>query len=91
MIYLISAENRIKVGWSKNPQHRLRQLQTANSERLRLIKVYDVPKQKERFLHRQLFPFRERANGEWFGLCPSDAVDLCDDLLNHCFESAKIS
>ena len=91
MIYLIGTTTRIKVGWSKNPYHRLRQLQTANSERLRLIKVYDVPRQKERFLHRQLFAFRERSNGEWFGLSATDAVDLCDNLLNHCYEFAKIS
>ena len=84
MIYLISAKNRVKVGWSKNPHNHLRQLQTANSERLRLIKTYDVPKQKERFLHKQLFVFRERSNGEWFGLCATDAVELYDHLLNHC-------
>lgn len=86
MIYIIatSARSRVKVGWSKNPRNRLKQLQTANSERLRLIKTYDVPRQKERFLHRQLFAFRERSNGEWFALTQRDAVDLCDCLLAHC-------
>lgn len=54
----------VKIGFSKNPISRLRQLQTANSRRLRLLCVFDTTQAFERSLHRS-FAGR-RLHGEWF-------------------------
>ena len=81
MIYLISDKTKVKIGWSKNPQIRLKQLQTGNSLELRLVKVYDAPKVKERLIHRMLMIRRSRCQGEWFNLTETQAVELLDHWL----------
>ena len=89
MIYLIeNVENgTTKIGWSKHPYKRLGQLQTGNSDVLRIVKIYDnVNQVKERYLHRALWQYRCRFNSEWFRLNGSQLIDICDELLNHSFQ-----
>ena len=68
MLYLITDGNRIKIGTSKKPEQRLKQLQTGNGAELRLIGVFDLPNNYERRLHGILKGFRSQ--GEWFHLPP---------------------
>ncbi|MAH45878.1 hypothetical protein CMI37_08605 [Candidatus Pacearchaeota archaeon] len=56
----------IKIGRSKDPERRLKQLQTANSHCLRLIVVFDNLGWMESVLHKDLKRWRIRQNGEWF-------------------------
>ena len=64
MIYLISTNTHIKLGFSKNPKRRLKQLQTANAEKLMLLKVFPGDKKVEKELHDLLDEYR--MEGEWF-------------------------
>lgn len=59
---LDSANNAIKIGKSRNPQERLRALQTAHPRPLQLIGVLEEDCEKR--LHRQLKRFH--LGGEWF-------------------------
>jgi len=66
-IYIIEGNNAYKVGESKNPNKRLKQLQTGNPCRLKLIKVYEnleYGKIIEKILHEKL-DFCN-VDGEWF-------------------------
>lgn len=83
MVYIITDGTNTKIGWSKNPQKRLKQLQTGNSNKLKILKIYDVPRVKERFLHKALFRFKIRHNGEWFKISSTDAISIVDSLLSH--------
>lgn len=71
-IYLIqkNTESIYKIGISDNPLKRLKQLQTGNSSRLHLIKVFPVANARaiEKRLHRLLMFHRYSPSGEWFRL-----------------------
>ena len=71
-IYLIqkNTESIYKIGISDNPLKRLKQLQTGNSARLHLIKVFAVKDARaiEKRLHRLLMFHRCSPRGEWFNL-----------------------
>lgn len=66
-IYIIESNGIYKIGESKNPEKRVKQLQTGNHLYLRLIKIYDnleYAKIIERILHTKLDNYR--LEGEWF-------------------------
>jgi len=67
-IYLIRDTDRYKIGFSKEPKKRLKQLQTGSSEVMEL--VYEVEcdnvSKVESSLHR--YYDSKRKNGEWFAL-----------------------
>ncbi len=69
-IYLIRSEETgmYKVGVSKHPKKRIKQLQTGNSEDLTLIHSFpsDYPHKVETSLHNGYSPNKKR--GEWFTL-----------------------
>ena len=88
-IYLISSHHKddiyYKIGWTKrDPQKRLKELKTGNSQQLELIQVFESkwsPK-IESNLHRNFKHLR--CEGEWFLLSPEDVNNfqsLCK--LNH--------
>lgn len=79
MLYLISDGDSTKIGISKNPRKRLAQLQTGHPKKLSLIQEYDVPHYYEKRLHKQLWMFRLRGNGEWFRLSPSSCLTFIED------------
>lgn len=85
MVYIISDGINTKIGWSKNPQKRLCQLQTGSANHLKIVKLYNVPRIKERYLHKSLWSFRIRHNGEWFKITSDQAVEIVDELLNHVY------
>jgi hypothetical protein len=83
MVYIISDGSRVKIGWSRNPEKRLKQLQTGNPSKLKLLKVYDVLRVKERYLHKSLMLYKTRHNGEWFDISATLIIDILDSLLDH--------
>ena len=81
-IYLIKSLNdgTYKIGVSKNPEKRIKQLQTGNSSQLQLLNVYEtvIPFKVEKVLH-STFQI-DRKEGEWFYLSIKDELDF----LNQC-------
>lgn len=66
MIYFITAGNNqyIKIGYAADPAERIKQLQTGNAERLKLIAATMGSKDDERRLHEK-WHYAQR-QGEWF-------------------------
>ena len=69
-VYVIHAEgtNRIKIGVSEHPEHRLRELQTGSPFSLLLIAKWPGSRQLEIKLHQTLSEYR--IDGEWFLVSP---------------------
>lgn len=63
-VYFIRAGDAVKIGHSRDPQKRLKQLSTGSAEPLELWHRLPGDKQVERDLHKQFAD--ERLNGEWF-------------------------
>lgn len=78
-IYLIASVGKIKIGYSKNPWKRYRQLCTGAASPMALIATvycYDAPA-AEKFLHNH---FKEhRAKGEWFNVGVSEIISAIGD------------
>jgi hypothetical protein len=85
-IYLIKAitpsgDVSYKVGKSKNPEKRVKELQTGNSNKLYISHVYDTKYSNllESTLHIHFKPYR--LEGEWFAMEESDVdmfIEICD-------------
>lgn len=74
-LYIISnGDGAIKVGVSKNPTKRVKQLQTGNENRLELLfyEEFECPREKvfkvEHMVHRELRNRCQKRVGEWFYL-----------------------
>jgi len=70
-IYLVACEQplSVKIGFTtKHPRARLKQLQTGNPSKLKLMGWYPGSLQAEREIHDSLGEFRMQ--GEWFRLTP---------------------
>jgi hypothetical protein len=69
-VYLIQSleEGYYKIGVSKHPNKRIRELNTGNSSQLKLVETYksEHANQIERILQRKYLLFKK--NGEWFDL-----------------------
>jgi hypothetical protein len=65
-VYVIEARKGgpIKIGWARDPEKRLRQLQTAHAEQLTLLAVIPGTRCLEQEIHRKLI--FARRGGEWF-------------------------
>ena len=58
------AAQAVKIGFSRNPSRRFRQIQTANPNKLRMVAVMQAVEAFEQFLH--LSHAERRLSGEWF-------------------------
>jgi hypothetical protein len=79
-VYLIKAESSIyKIGTSKHPEKRIRQLQTGNQEKLELINTFESKYATllESTLHQKYAHLKE--NGEWYGLSLEDEVKFIEN------------
>jgi len=76
-IYAIGTDNRQKIGFSKNPQARLKQLQTGNADQLVLHHYIEVADDRtrllERYLHKDIG--YKKLKGEWFSMTAKEAID----------------
>lgn len=77
-LYIISASEAgpVKLGFSQDPEKRLRQLQTASPLPLRLFHVEEVEPDRvkiaEKALHRIIG--HKRVKGEWFDVSVEEAI-----------------
>lgn len=77
-IYIISNNNNaIKIGHSRNPFKRLKQLQTGNNNKLHLLLTAEADIYLERRLHRMFFLHKQC--GEWFTV----DKELLDTIINY--------
>jgi hypothetical protein len=81
-LYFIQADKTgmVKIGRSKHPEKRLKQLQTGSSNKLKLIACFENSGWREKILHELLEKWKVRANGEWFdyecvGSIPTDIYE----------------
>lgn len=64
-VYFIgTSDRRVKIGWSYNPEARLRSLQVGSPVELRILKTIHGGPRQEALLHD--FYADERLHGEWF-------------------------
>jgi hypothetical protein len=65
-VYMIRAGEHgpVKIGWTENVEFRLKALQTANHQYLRVIRLFEGGPAEERMLHRQFAD--QRLEREWF-------------------------
>ena len=67
-LYIIQTDETgaIKIGRSKNPLSRVKQLQTGSPYKLKLLLILENQGSMEKELHRRLKPFKQNCRGEWF-------------------------
>jgi hypothetical protein len=69
-------ENQQKIGFSKNPEQRLKTLQTGNANQLYLHYQFEINEstatQFETYVHRDLS--HKRVLGEWFDMSVEDVI-----------------
>jgi len=80
-IYIIGSENPpYKIGISKNPERRLKNLQTGHPHKLKIIELRKTDSKKTKLLesviHKHLD--RYRLNGEWFDIPLEKAINHVD-------------
>ena len=76
-VYAIaSSENTVKIGYSVDPDRRLRQLQTGHERRLVLIHTEKVDTDRAPILERLIHNANRhlRMSGEWFALTHQQAI-----------------
>lgn len=67
-------ESRIKIGFSKDPQNRIKALQTGNSRKLEIMGwIESDDKSLEKKLHKKYE--KHRHHGEWFFIEPYDVLE----------------
>lgn len=84
-LYIIQSSNNgcFKIGRSKHPRKRLKQLQTGSPFQLKLVLVIENEGRQEKSLHKR-FPKNEiKCKGEWFdfdliGYLPDNITELLD-------------
>lgn len=77
-VYLIQnlETSNYKIGVSKNPNKRLKQLQTASGEELKLVATFETTNARkvESALHNQYSPYKTQ--GEWFNISLVEEVSF---------------
>ena len=89
-VYIISDEQGyIKVGISKNPRKRLKQLQTGNMNILKLIFTEEFECNRnhllkiEKLIHREISHISKHMKGEWFFIEKNQITDIKDIIKFH--------
>jgi hypothetical protein len=68
MVYFISDGIYTKIGKSKTPLNRIKELQTSNANKLFFTHVFDVKDKYEKTLHKLFKECKTDSNNEWFDL-----------------------
>jgi len=84
-LYLLKNENKYKIGLSKHPHKRIKQLQTGNSKTIKLVEMFEskYPTTLEKSFH-NIYKMN-RLIGEWFELpkeFESTFLEECNRLEN---------
>ena len=84
-LYVIQSDvtGAIKIGISKNPKSRLRQLQTGSPYELKLLTIVNGRGDLEKPLHESLKPYKQSCKGEWFDFdCTGSFPDWLSEMIN---------
>ena len=84
-LYIIQSDKTgsLKIGRSKNPEKRLKQLQTGSPFSLRLIFAAKNKGHMEKTIHERLKRFKERRKGEWLDFeCAGSLPDWICEMIN---------
>jgi predicted GIY-YIG superfamily endonuclease len=76
-IYIIGSTNGpYKIGFSKNPETRLRSLQTGNSDKLKVLYTENIDKSSVRFVENRIHSNlkHRQIKGEWFNIPLESAI-----------------
>jgi hypothetical protein len=78
-LYVIFNEEHYKIGISKQPERRLKQLQTGCAVSIKLIKTYKIPDSYARKIEKQVHRmfWQRQLKGEWFDLTEAH-LDVLD-------------
>lgn len=75
-VYVITDGENCKIGYTRNPELRLKQLQVGNAKKLTLVDTIstslDIAKTKEALAHSKLAKYKVR--GEWYAVTPEQAI-----------------
>jgi T5orf172 domain len=81
-VYIITNGEDYKVGVSKHPDKRLKQLQTGSSEKLKIVSLFEVPEdvvyKMEKEAHKAVRAWYTKS-GEWFKAASEFHVNLLVD------------
>lgn len=82
-VYVIGsvADRRVKIGTSRNPRGRLKELQGGNPNPLRILVTFQGGYLLELHLHQTLDRFR--TTGEWFDFGEANPVHMVEDAVKH--------
>ena len=76
-IYVIGNDTHQKIGISKHPEKRVKQLQTGNPIKLKIHRTIEVPDDRaemvERLMHKEMS--HKKRSGEWFEMTKEEAVN----------------
>jgi hypothetical protein len=89
MVDFNSNPEKYKIGITiKNPEKRVKQLQTGSSGKIDLLRKYKSPfyKKIEKFLHRKYFSYKCEGGSEWFELPSDEAINF----IKECEKSENI-
>jgi hypothetical protein len=79
MVGFSGDSEKYKIGITiKDPEKRLKQLQTGSSDKIDLLRKYKSPfyKKIEKFLHRKYMPYKCEGGSEWFDLPDEEALNF---------------
>jgi hypothetical protein len=82
MVYFISDGTYTKIGKSKNPLTRIKDLQTSNANKLSFVYLFDVHDKYEKTLHKLFKDYKTNSNNEWFDLRTVDVSKIILGNLN---------
>ena len=89
-VYLIGsvADRRVKIGTSRDPRGRLKELQSGNPNPLRILATFQGGRLMEQHLHRVLGRFR--VAGEWFDFGEANPIHFVEDAVKHLHDNGDV-
>ena len=75
MIYFLKNNDKVKIGYSNRPLHRISSIQTSNPDTIECLLLIDGGYDKENELQEKFMHSKNRHNGEWF-LLSQDILDF---------------
>jgi len=84
-LYVVQSDvsGAIKIGRSKDPQSRLKQLQTGSPYKLKLLVVVPEKGNIEKSLHQKFSYYKQNCKGEWFDFnCVGSFPDWLHEMID---------
>lgn len=91
MVYFISDGTYTKIGKSKNPIKRIKDLQTSNANELKFVYIFDCKDVWEKKLHKLLKPYKTNSCNEWFDLRMCNLQENLKSFDNSVFQDLSLA